>query len=214
MVTVVNFMLGILLQLKKCIHKSLMVKYGFSINNYVLSDGVQIINSFILGWTHKGDNSVSCTPGYIFLESRELLIIRKSIRKWQAQIKRCTEDRKRNSQMANKSEKMFKHTSNKGMKHETRHHFQLSNLVWGEVKIRCVEQGTLAPNWHSLSSLPHSHSITSICFHLQLPVWLVTPMAKLITSVLPNPSEHLIKHLRSTEEPRRCGPETYFSWLP
>ena len=26
-----------------------MVKYGFSIINYVLPDGVQIINSFILG---------------------------------------------------------------------------------------------------------------------------------------------------------------------
>ena len=102
----------------------------------------------------------------------------------------------------------------KGMKHETKHHFQLSNLVWGEMKIRYVEQGTLTPNSHSLSSLPHSHSVTSICFHLQLPVWLVTPMTKLITSVLPNPSEHLIKHLRSTEEPRLRGPETYFSWLP
>ena len=100
------------------------------------------------------------------------------------------------------------------MKHETKHHFQLSNLVWGEMKITYVEQGTLAPNSHSLSSLPHSHSITSICFHLQLPVWLVTPMTKLITSVLPNPSEHLIKHLRSTEESRLRGSRNLFLMPP
>lgn len=58
-----------------------MVKYGFSIINYVLPDGLQIINSFILGEDIRGTNSVSSPSGYIYLESRELLIIRKSIRK-------------------------------------------------------------------------------------------------------------------------------------
>lgn len=96
------------------------------------------------------------------------------------------------------------------MKHETKHHFQLSNLVWGEMKIRYVEQ-----RGHLL--LIHTHCLLFLTpfnyFHMFPP-----PTSSLVSNandqtnnlcVAKSRSEHLIKHLKLPEEPRLRGPNLF-----